>query len=114
LDIHHDFLNDEPPPANFFQFIMTNPPFCKKKLFLFKAIEYGKPFAMLLPIDVLFQAQVGDHLANIPMKVMIPTHAMKFLRNGEFKNYGACVWLLGNFPRMNGLTFTFFDNCVEE
>ena len=46
-----NFLTDEPPFE--FDMIITNPPFSLKNEFLKKCYDYGKPFALLLPITAL-------------------------------------------------------------
>ena len=46
-----DFLKDKAPFE--FDMIITNPPYSLKDQFIKKCYEYGKPFALLLPITAL-------------------------------------------------------------
>jgi hypothetical protein len=52
-DITHgkDFLSDPHPPQ--FDCIVTNPPYSIKDQFLARCYEFGKPFALLMPITAL-------------------------------------------------------------
>jgi hypothetical protein len=46
-----DFLGKERMDG--FDYIITNPPFNQKDAFIERCIEYGKPFALLLPLTAL-------------------------------------------------------------
>lgn len=52
LDHAHNFLG--PPPDELFRIdaIVTNPPFSLKEEFYQRCLLYGKPFALLLPMDM--------------------------------------------------------------
>lgn len=51
VDWDGNFLKDTPPDA--WDFIVTNPPYSKKHLFLKRAHELKKPYAILLPVTTL-------------------------------------------------------------
>ncbi|MCU7521626.1 MAG: hypothetical protein HF312_15510 [Ignavibacteria bacterium] len=57
--------------------IVTNPPFSLKKKFVYKAIEYGLPFAFLIPCEACqwFLDAVKDYHCQI----LVPTRRIDFI-----------------------------------
>jgi hypothetical protein len=60
---NHDFLTDSMSWR--FDVIVTNPPFSKKHLFLKRACEYKKPWALLLPVTTLGVRRCQKYLDDV-------------------------------------------------
>lgn len=103
----HNFLVDDFPED--FDFIVTNPPYNGKKNFLLRCVESKKPFAIFVPIDILFMSNVDTMLQGHRVLVYSPNKTAKFLRNGEYKTVGNVVWLLVDFPNVEvGITIKYY------
>ena len=104
----HDFLQDPFPEE--FDFIVTNPPYNGKKNFLLRAIESGKPFAMFVPIEILFMADMDRILDGHSVLVFSANKKPLFLRDGEYKCVGYVIWLVVDFPNIQkGITFKYYS-----
>jgi hypothetical protein len=88
MEVSTDFLAD---PVAECDLIVTNPPFSKKRQFIERCFELRIPFLMLLPIDTMFRAGIMPFFSK-GIQVFILPKRSKFLNNGEWKNYGECVW----------------------
>ena len=76
-----NFLTDKP---NFdFDCIVTNPPYSLKNEFLQKCYEYGKPFALLLPITALEGKVRGGLFRQNGIEVMVFDKRINYLDNGK-------------------------------
>lgn len=76
-----DFLRDEP---NFeFDCIITNPPYSLKDRFLEKCYQYGKPFALLLPITALEGVRRGKLFRKYGIQLLVLDRRFNFMRNKE-------------------------------
>lgn len=60
LDYWQDFLTYEPEQRDV---IISNPPYKNKRVFRERALNLGKPFALLLPINIL-----SDSVINVTMR----------------------------------------------
>lgn len=109
-EVSHNFLTDEFPTEHF-DIIITNPPYASKKLFFKRCVESNKPFALFLPIDIMFLSSMSELFSN-GIHILIPTKRVRFTRNGEKKSYGNIVWFLGNFPfnRVGDITMEYISN----
>ena len=85
-----DFLNKDPTFE--FDAIVTNPPYSKpnKYLFLKKCYEYGKPFALLLPIETLGGKCYVELYEEYGIKVLIPDRRIDFV--GKENNHTHTAW----------------------
>jgi hypothetical protein len=61
-------------------FVLTNPPFSKKKEVLTRLKELGKPFLVLLPASVLGTKMLRTLFPDI--QVLIPNGRISFVKNG--------------------------------
>jgi hypothetical protein len=103
-----NFLEDGAPEEHF-DFLITNPPYNGKKNFFIRALSIGKPFAMFLPIDIMFMSDFNKLLDGQKVLVYAPTKKAMFLRDGKYKNVGNVVWLLVNFPFLTeGISFKYY------
>lgn len=79
LDYGQDFLTYEPP---MWDIIISNPPYKNKRIYWERALDLKKPFALLLPLNIL-----SDSVINVTMmerdrerefQVLIPNKRMRF------------------------------------
>lgn len=75
-----DFLNYEPEQ---WDVIISNPPYKNKRIFRERALDLWKPFALLLPLNIL-----SDSVVNTTMRererefqLLIPNRRMRFYNN---------------------------------
>ena len=82
-----DFLTYEPEN---WDIIISNPPYKDKRKYWERALDLGKPFALLLPLNIL-----SDSVINVTMRererefqLLIPSRRMRFYNNktGETGN----------------------------
>jgi len=87
LDYGQDFLTYEPEK---WDVIISNPPYKNKRVYWERALALKKPFALLLPLNIL-----SDSIINTTMKgrekefqLLIPSKRMRFYNNktGETGN----------------------------
>ena len=71
-----NFLKDK-PDFNF-DFIITNPPYSFKNEFLKKAYEYGKPFAILLPLTALESKERQNLYAKYGVELLLLDKRINF------------------------------------
>lgn len=93
--VSDDFLNSNPPEV--FDWIVTNPPFAGKVQFLIKALNLGRPFAMLLPLLTLSSNGLEDMSIDNRLHVLMVKPTPKFLNKGVWKHPTDCAWFIGNF-----------------
>lgn len=89
IDYDQDFLNYEPEE---WDIIISNPPYKNKRVYWERALNLKKPFALLLPTNIL-----SDSVINVTMRerererefqLLIPSRRMRFYNNltGETGN----------------------------
>lgn len=87
LDYGQDFLTYEPKS---WDVIISNPPYKNKRMYWERALDFKKPFALLLPLNIL-----SDSVINTTMKererefqLLIPSRRMRFYnaKTGESGN----------------------------
>ena len=74
-----NFLTDKPDFD--FDIIITNPPYSLKDEFLQKCYEYGKPFALLLPITALEGVERGKMFREHGIELLVLDKRCDFLDN---------------------------------
>lgn len=96
LDYWQDFLTYEPEQRDI---IISNPPYKNKRVFRERALNLWKPFALLLPLNIL-----SDSVINVTMReremefqLLIPQKRMRF--------YNAKTWETGNQPTFKASYF---------
>ena len=84
LESNQDFFTYEPDE---WDVIISNPPYKKKRSFWERALDLGKPFVLLLPVNIL-----SDSVINVTMRererefqLLVPSKRMRFynLLTGE-------------------------------
>lgn len=85
IDYGQDFFTYEPEK---WDVILSNPPYHNKRLYWERALSFNKPFALLLPINIL-----SDSIMNVTMKgrekefqLLIPSRRTKFYNNKTGKS----------------------------
>lgn len=74
-------------PTEHFDMIITNPPYSLKDDFIAKCYEWGKPFALLLPITSLEGKFRGSLFRKYGIEVLVLDGRVQFLEN-MIDNYG--------------------------
>ena len=80
LELNQDFLTYEPKK---WDVIISNPPYKNKRVYWERALDLKKPFALLLPLNIL-----SDSVINVTMaererefQLLIPSRRMRFYNN---------------------------------
>jgi hypothetical protein len=66
-----------------FDIIITNPPFNKKNQFLYKAFQYKKPFALLLPITTLEGSYRQQLFSKYGIQILLLNKRIDFTGKGN-------------------------------
>ena len=76
-----DFFEYEPEQ---WDVIISNPPYKNKRKFFERALSFGKPFALLLPVNILSDAVINQTMKGREkeFQLLIPSHRIRF-RNRE-------------------------------
>ena len=83
---HNYLLTDDPE----YEVMITNPPFCLKHKFFEKAINSGKPFIMLLPLQFLTPKCSYENIKKCEIDIMIMNPSPKFLHGDGERDVGDC------------------------
>lgn len=96
LEYGQDFLEYEPKK---WDCLLSNPPYKNKRVYWERALDLGKPFALLLPLNIL-----SDSVINVTMRererefqLLIPSKRMRF--------YNAKTGEIGNQPTFKASYF---------
>ena len=96
LDYGQDFLTYEPEQ---WDVMISNPPYKNKRVYWERALDFKKPFALLLPTNIL-----SDSVINVTMRererefqLLIPSKRMRF--------YNAKTGEVGNQPTFKASYF---------
>lgn len=103
-----DFLKET---ATFkFDMIITNPPYSLKDKFISKCYEYGKPWALLLPLTALEGTARGDMYRKFGISCIIFDKRADF--TGKGTNWFNSSWFLWNMPIGNNKII--FEKLIAE
>ena len=81
IDNGQDFFRYEPDQE--YDFIISNPPYSKKDAILKRLYELGKPFAMLVNPNGIFDArQRYNFFRRYGVQLFIPKRRTKFIKHG--------------------------------
>ncbi|KAH9253522.1 hypothetical protein BASA81_008569 [Batrachochytrium salamandrivorans] len=64
-----------------YDIIITNPPFSKKKAVLEKLMKDGKPFVMIMPVNVIC-SRMYQHFVD-DTTLVLPPGRIQFIKNGK-------------------------------
>lgn len=74
-----DFLTDKPDFE--FDMIITNPPYSLKDDFLERCYQYGKPFALLLPITALEGVNRGGLYRKYGLQLIVLDRRLNYMKS---------------------------------
>jgi hypothetical protein len=101
-----DFLKDK--PYFMFDMIITNPPYSLKNEFIKKCYEYGKPFALLLPITSLEGRIRGEMFRKYGISVIVLDRRVDFTRKKRnWFNVSWFIWKIGENNRIYFESLTY-------
>jgi len=92
IETGFDFLKNTMPFE--FDAIITNPPYSKKTQFLKRCFEYGKPFALLLPITALEGITRNKLYRHYGLSVIVLDRRIEFTGKGGV--WFNTSWFIGN------------------
>jgi hypothetical protein len=96
-----DFFEDY--QEQHFDMVITNPPYSLKNKFIDRCYEYGKPFALLLPLTALEGKARGNLFRRYGMSVLVLDSRLDF--TGKGANWFATAWFCWNIIDNNKLIF---------
>jgi hypothetical protein len=76
IDDGQDFFTYEP---DHWDVIISNPPYTGKRKFWERCLQFGKPFALLLPINILSDSMINTTMEGRELQLLIPDKRMRFL-----------------------------------
>jgi hypothetical protein len=94
----HDYLIEQ-LGGDFYDILLTNPPFSKKYEFIQLAFETNKPFALLLPLDILVNKRNEQEWMKQKKKldIILPQPQKCFTKpDGTKVHTELCGWFMGN------------------
>lgn len=83
IDDGKDFFNYQP---DYFDCIVSNPPFTDKRFIFKRAISFGKPFALLNNLNWLADKAPVQLFSNKSLELLIFDKRMEFLNDKGFKH----------------------------
>lgn len=96
-------------------YIITNPPYSKKDIFLKRAFELGKPFAFLLPLTTLEGIKRGKMFKQNGIQLLIPNKRINFeIPSGKKSSWFATAWFCWKFNLLKDLNFIELNNVISD
>jgi hypothetical protein len=85
IDSGQDFLTYEPDK---WDIIISNPPYKNKRVYWERALSLRKPFALLLPLNILSDSVINTTMRERELQLLIPSRRMRFFNKltGETGN----------------------------
>jgi hypothetical protein len=93
IDLGQDFFTYEP---EHFDVILTNPPYKNKRAFMERAESFGKPWCLLLPINIISDAVLNDLFGDMSeLTILVPRKRTRFFNKatgevGKSPTFKAC------------------------
>jgi hypothetical protein len=98
--VSHDVLTTTMPVG--IGMVITNPPFKCKLEIIARLTEFGLPFILLLPLDIMATKRFHKIVGNAKFDVLIPIGRCRFIHAGKFRDVGSTAWFLF-FPDATGI-----------
>lgn len=125
-----DFLNfgDQTVNLDSIDIIITNPPFGALKDFIYRALTIKKPFAFIVPLDLLGRKWFAEIACEYPNNMfgvypIIPRPTFRDASRDKSIQVGTVCWFIGNFQylsvellkhyKQRQMYGTFFGHCVN-
>ena len=101
IDDGQDFFTYEP---EHWDVIISNPPYKGKRKFWERCLAFGKPFALLLPVNILSDSVINMTMEGRELQLFIPDKRMRFLDGltgqiGGSPTFKAVYFGTGIFPK---------------
>lgn len=101
IDDGQDFFTYEP---EHWDAIISNPPYKGKRKFWERCLQLGKPFALLLPVNILSDSFINVTMDDRELQLLIPDKRMRFLDGttgqvGGAPTFKAAYFGTGIFPK---------------
>ena len=93
--------------------ICDNPPYSIKKQILKRCIDFGKPFALLMPLDTLERGYYRTMVAENPdirTTVIIPRDRIRFMKDNVIQGSNPCITVWYLFNILEGDNRLIFDS----
>lgn len=93
IELGQDFFTYEP---EHFDVILTNPPYKNKRSFMERADSFGKPWCLLLPINIISDAVLNDLFGDMSeLTILVPRKRTRFFNKatgevGKSPTFKAC------------------------
>ena len=80
IELGQDFFEYEPEE---WDVIISNPPYKNKKMFWERCLSFNKPFALLLPVNILADSIINKTMVNRSkdLELLIPSRRTRFYNN---------------------------------
>jgi hypothetical protein len=86
-----------------YDIMVTTPPYSLRKEFILRALELKKPFAFLVPMNVLESQSLRDAFKQYNVSVIYPEKSVSFVSpedSRSVKSLPYSVWVVGGVPKM--------------
>jgi hypothetical protein len=91
-----------------YEIIVTTPPYSLRKEFVLRALDLKKPFALLVPINVLESKTIRELFKQNGVSILLPGKNVNFASPDDsrsIKNIPFCVWVLYGIPNVPGIVY---------
>ncbi len=92
-----------------YEVIVTTPPYSYRKEFITRACELKKPFALLVPVNVLESKTVREHCKKYNLSLIFPEKTTNFISPSDSKSVKTLpysVWIVGGIEKVPPVVFT--------
>ena len=86
-----------------YDMIVTTPPYSYRKEFLLRALDLKKPFAFLVPVNVLESKTIRDMLREYNISLVFPPKSTPFTSPDDSRSVKALpysMWVLHGVPKV--------------
>jgi len=86
-----------------YDMIVTTPPYSMRKEFIMRALELRKPFALLVPLNVLESKTIRDSFQQNGVSVIFPEKVVNFISpedSRSVKSLPYSVWVIAGIPKL--------------
>jgi hypothetical protein len=91
-----------------YEIIVTTPPYSLRKEFVIRACQLKKPFAFLVPVNILESKTIRDSIRDCKLSLIFPSKTVNFVSstdNKSVKNLPYSIWIVGNVQNVPSLEF---------
>lgn len=86
-----------------FDIIVTTPPYSLRKEFILRALDMKKPFALLVPVNILESQSIRDALKIHDISLIYPPKTINFIASQDSRSVRSLpysVWVIGRVPNI--------------